>query len=187
MTQLRTLLSVTIGWIVTALGTGGPIALRGQDGIPHVREQGTAMQLIVDGAPFLMRGGELGNSTASDLEYLERFWPRFRALNLNTILGPVYWDRIEPAEGRRRVLSFQGAHGHGQAAGMFLGVISGATDQYAPQRAQRRQRRCVAWGRETPSGDTIPLHLEGDGHVHPDLHPHVPVPRRAEVHGVGDP
>jgi len=31
--------------------------------IPHLRTQGTATQLIVDGEPFLILGGELGNSS----------------------------------------------------------------------------------------------------------------------------
>ncbi len=67
--------------------------------IPHLRKQGTATQLVVDGRPFLIRGGELGNSSASSLDYLAPRWAGFRALGLNTILAPVYWDLIEPKEG----------------------------------------------------------------------------------------
>ena len=67
---------------------------------PHLRRQGTAVQLIVDGKPFLIRGGELGNSTASNPAYLRQFWPRFAELNMNTVLAPVYWDMIEPEERR---------------------------------------------------------------------------------------
>lgn len=67
---------------------------------PALGRQGTATQLIVDGAPFLILGGELGNSSASSLEYLRPFWPRLKALHLNTVLAPVYWELIEPAEGR---------------------------------------------------------------------------------------
>ena len=50
---------------------------------PHLRVQGEASQFIVDGRPFLMLAGELGNSTASDLEYLREYWPRLQALLLN--------------------------------------------------------------------------------------------------------
>jgi len=57
--------------------------------LPHLRRQGTATQLVVDGAPFLVLGGELGNSSASSLEYLRPFWPKLRALHLNTVLAPV--------------------------------------------------------------------------------------------------
>jgi beta-galactosidase GanA len=47
-----------------------------------------------------MLAGELGNSTASDLESLRQVWPRLQALHLNTVLAPVYWELVEPEEGR---------------------------------------------------------------------------------------
>ena len=68
--------------------------------LPRLRRQGTATQLIVDGRPFLVRGGELGNSTASNPAYLRPFWSRFAELNMNTVLAPVYWELIAPQEGR---------------------------------------------------------------------------------------
>jgi beta-galactosidase GanA len=67
--------------------------------IPHLRRQGTATQLIVDGQPFLVRGGELSNSHGEP-DYLRPSWPKLKALNLNTVITPVYWDVIEPEEGR---------------------------------------------------------------------------------------
>ena len=68
--------------------------------IPHVRKQGSATQLIVHDKPFLMLGGELGNSSASDLRYMEPVWSKLRAMHVNTILMPVYWELMEPEEGR---------------------------------------------------------------------------------------
>lgn len=67
--------------------------------LPHLRKQGTATQLIVDGQPFLARGGELSNSHGEP-DYLRRFWPKLQAMNLNTVVAPVYWDVIEREEGR---------------------------------------------------------------------------------------
>ena len=67
---------------------------------PHLRVQGTATQLIVDGRPLLIRGGEINNSSATNPAYLEPSWERFKALNLNTLIVPVYWDLIEPQEGQ---------------------------------------------------------------------------------------
>lgn len=67
--------------------------------IPHLQKQGTTTQLIVDGKPFLILGGELGNSSFTSLEYMEPIWPKLKAMNLNTVLAPVYWELIEPAEG----------------------------------------------------------------------------------------
>ena len=66
---------------------------------PHLAHQGDATQLIVDGAPFIMRGGELGNSVAGGLGPLSQTWDTLVDLNLNTVVAPVYWDRSEPEEG----------------------------------------------------------------------------------------
>ncbi len=68
--------------------------------LPHLEKKGTTHQLIVAGKPFLILGGELGNSTASSLDYMRPFWPKFKAMNLNTILVPAYWDLIEPEVGK---------------------------------------------------------------------------------------
>ena len=68
--------------------------------IPHLRKQGSATQLIVDGKPFLVLGGEFGNSTTSSLDYLEPHWKTLKAMHLNTVLAPVSWELIEPVEGR---------------------------------------------------------------------------------------
>ena len=67
---------------------------------PYLRQQGTATQLVVDDKPFLVLAGELGNSTSSSLEYMRPIWPKLAALHLNTVLIPVYWELIEPAEGK---------------------------------------------------------------------------------------
>jgi hypothetical protein len=68
-------------------------------GIPHLQKQGTATQLIVDGAPFLAVTGELGNNTATSLENMQPIWSKLVAGNLNCILAAVHWAQMEPAEG----------------------------------------------------------------------------------------
>jgi beta-galactosidase GanA len=67
--------------------------------IPHLQRVGDEHELVVSGKPFLMLGGELGNSTATTMESMEAVWPRLKSLNLNTILVPVYWELLEPREG----------------------------------------------------------------------------------------
>ncbi|MFJ9633933.1 DUF5597 domain-containing protein [Streptomyces sp. NPDC101175] len=56
-------------------------------------------QLIVDGAPYLIRGAELHNSTASSAEYLQPLWGRCAQAGVNTVLAPVSWELSEPREG----------------------------------------------------------------------------------------
>jgi beta-galactosidase GanA len=67
---------------------------------PCLQKKGTTTQLIVDGKPFLILGGELGNSSFTSLEYMAPIWPKLVAMNLNTVLAPVYWELIEPDEGK---------------------------------------------------------------------------------------
>jgi hypothetical protein len=57
-------------------------------------------QLTIDNKPFLILGGELGNSSASSMEYMKPYWPHLRQMNLNTVVAPVYWELLEPEEGR---------------------------------------------------------------------------------------
>jgi beta-galactosidase GanA len=67
---------------------------------PRLSLQGKLKQLYVYDRPFLILGGELGNSSSSSTTYMQPVWQRVKALNLNTILAPVYWELIEPEEGR---------------------------------------------------------------------------------------
>jgi len=67
--------------------------------LPHLQKTGAATQLIVDGKPFIMLGGEIHNSSSASLEYMAKVWPRLKALNLNTVLAPVSWEQFEPQEG----------------------------------------------------------------------------------------
>ncbi len=64
-----------------------------------IQKQGDATQLIVDGKPFLILGGELGNSSAACNEDIERIFPKLQRMGLNTVLVPAYWDLMEPVEG----------------------------------------------------------------------------------------
>ena len=68
--------------------------------IPHLRKQGTATQLIVDGKPFLALTGELGNNTATSLENMQPIWQRLVAGNLNSVLAAVSWAQVEPEQGK---------------------------------------------------------------------------------------
>lgn len=74
--------------------------LQAQQSLSHLQKQGTATQLVVDGKPFLIIGGELGNSSASSSADIERIFPKLQRMGLNTVLVPAYWDLTEPVEGQ---------------------------------------------------------------------------------------
>ncbi|MFN8354785.1 MAG: DUF5597 domain-containing protein [Spirosomataceae bacterium] len=71
-----------------------------QNGLPQLVKKGTSTQLVVDGKPFLLLAGELGNSTATSMQNMQSVWPKLRLLHLNTVLIPVYWELIETQEGK---------------------------------------------------------------------------------------
>lgn len=66
---------------------------------PRLERKGNAAHLVVQGQPMLMIGGELGNSSASTREDVQRHFAHLHRLDLNTVLAPVSWELIEPREG----------------------------------------------------------------------------------------
>lgn len=114
--------------------------------IPHLSKQGTATQLIVDGKPFLMRSGELGNSSSSNLDYLRPVWPKLAAMNLNTLLVPVYWELMEPTEGSFDFALVDGllqdARKHGlRLVPLWFGSWKNSMSCYAPVWVKTNQQR----------------------------------------------
>lgn len=95
--NLRTLLCcVAIGLlVVTAL----PAQTPPQASLPHFEKRGAVTQFIVDGKPFIILGGQVGNATGFP-DRMQRASPKFIALNANAIEFPIFWDQIEPQEGK---------------------------------------------------------------------------------------
>jgi len=50
--------------------------------------------------PYPILGGELSNSAATSVEDIDEVLPRMKALGLNTVLVPAYWELMEPTEGQ---------------------------------------------------------------------------------------
>jgi len=65
--------------------------------IPSIAKSSSGGQLIVNGQPYLILGGELGNSTAGTTAQADSVLPRIAQLHVNTVLMPVAWEQIEPA------------------------------------------------------------------------------------------
>ncbi|MBO9574580.1 MAG: DUF5597 domain-containing protein [Sphingobium sp.] len=90
---IRTPLGILLA--VTLMAAG---AVRAEP--PSLRKQGDATQLVANGKPFLIIGGELGNSSASSEAFMAPHWAKLRAMHLNTVLAPVAWEQMEPTEGK---------------------------------------------------------------------------------------
>ena len=88
--------------VAASQGQSTPVSTTSASDIPHLRKQGAATQLIVDGKPFLVLGSQLSVNSASNLEYWKRVvFPRIVAQeNLNTVVAAVSWAKVEPEEGR---------------------------------------------------------------------------------------
>jgi hypothetical protein len=113
---------------------------------PHLEKKGQATQLIVDGKPFLVLGGELHNSSSSSLEYLDPLWKPIKAMNLNTVLVAVSWELIEPEEGKFDFSLvdgiLKGARDHNlKVIPLWFGSWKNGLSHYAPEWVKKDTRR----------------------------------------------
>jgi len=137
-----------LGVVCLCAGVVCPPPGRGQDagGLPHLEKHGRAIQLMVHDRPFLMLAGELGNSTASDLKSLAAVWPKLGTMHLNTVLVPVSWELMEPAEGRFDFALVDGAVAGARGSGLhvvflWFGSWKNSMSCYAPAWVKRDQKR----------------------------------------------
>jgi beta-galactosidase GanA len=67
--------------------------------MPRVVEKNGRWALMVDGAPYLMLGVQVNNSSAWP-SMLPEVWPAVERLHANTVEAPVYWEQMEPVNGQ---------------------------------------------------------------------------------------
>ena len=76
-----------------------PAAPSGDRPLPRLVEKDGRYALLVDGAPYLILGAQVNNSSAWPA-MLPKVWPAMEALHVNTVEIPVYWEQFEPRQGR---------------------------------------------------------------------------------------
>ena len=126
------------------------------DSTPRLETRGSITQLLVDGEPFLILGGELHNSSSSNLDYMKPIWPKLAAMNLNTVVTPLSWELIEPEEGRYDYslvdgLLSQARENHERVIFLWLASWKNGMSSYPPvwvKRDTKRFPRVVIDGRE---------------------------------------
>jgi hypothetical protein len=114
--------------------------------IPHLEKRGKATQLIVDGRPFLILAGELTNSASSSMEYMEPYWPKLAAANMNTVLAAVTWELVEPEPGKFDFALVDGAirearRNHLHLIFLWFGSWKNAESSYTPIWVKRNQKQ----------------------------------------------
>ncbi|UAK23048.1 DUF5597 domain-containing protein [Sphingomonas nostoxanthinifaciens] len=92
--------------------------------------------LFVDGAPFLMLGAQVNNSSAWPA-MLPKVWPVIERLHANTVEVPIAWEQIEPVEGKfdfsfLDTLLAQAREHHVRLVLLWFGTWKNTSPSYAP-------------------------------------------------------
>jgi beta-galactosidase GanA len=116
--------------------------------IPHFRKTKTSSQLIVHGEPYLMLSAELHNSTLGSAEFMAttNIWQNMKEMHINTLLGSVSWEQIEPMERHFDFTNLEAvvlaAREHGmKLVLLWFGSFKNALSTYVPAWVKRNVKR----------------------------------------------
>ncbi|KAB8074896.1 glycoside hydrolase superfamily [Aspergillus leporis] len=113
---------------------------------PQLRRTENGKQLIVNGRPFLSLAGELHNSSLTSAEYMDTVWQKLVETHVNTVLGCVTWEMIEPIEGQFDFKELDkvilGARKHGlRLVLLWFGSFKNGISTYVPTWVKTNPRR----------------------------------------------
>lgn len=102
-----------------------------------VKKPGGGYSFMVDGKPFIVLGAQLWNSSTSP-SVLEKEWPQLRELGCNTLEAPVYWQNIEPEQGKYNFKELDYLITNARKEGLRLillwfGSFKNGSSQYPPE------------------------------------------------------
>ena len=144
--------------LMAAMAALLPASLEAQAGpqpIPRIVQKDGRYALFVDGAPFLMLGGQVLNSSGWPI-MLPKVWTAVENLHANTVEIPVYWEQLEPQPGVFDysvvdTLLGQAREHHVRLVLLWFGTWKNGSAHYMP-----------LWMKTGP--DRYPRVLDADGH-----------------------
>lgn len=139
---MRFLMAIVLGGLL-AQSWSGPAAAQA---LPHLERRGQATQLIVDGEPYLLIGGELHNSSPSSPAYMAPIWDKLARSHVKTVIGAASWELVEPQEGQFDFTAVDDQIRQARAHGMRLvliwfGAYKNAESTYSPSWVRRDEVR----------------------------------------------
>jgi beta-galactosidase GanA len=104
--------------------------------VPRVVEKDGRFALMVDGAPYLMLGTQVNNSSAWPA-MLPEVWPAVEKLHANTVEAPIYWEQWEPTPGHfdasvLHTLLAQAREHHVHLVLLWFGTWKNGSGHYTP-------------------------------------------------------
>ena len=105
--------------------------------LPFLRETAGGTQLVVDGRPALLLGGQLHNSSASSPAHMLPVWDRLSGTGIGAVIGTASWAQVEPVEGTFDFGTVDAQIAEARARGLRLvliwfGAFKNAGSTYAP-------------------------------------------------------
>lgn len=113
--------------------------------LPRIVKREHGWQLLVDGKPFIILGGQVNNSSGW-ASVLPEIWKTYDELGANTVEIPVYWEAIEPRQGSfefdnvDRILASAREH-HMHLVLLWFGSWKNGASNYVPVWVKQDRRR----------------------------------------------
>ncbi len=113
--------------------------------LPRLVQESGRHALFVDGAPFVILGAQVNNSSAWPA-VLPKVWPAIEYLHANTVEVPIYWEQFEPEQGRfdysvLDTLLAQAREHHVRLVLLWFGTWKNGSSHYMPGWMKRLPER----------------------------------------------
>jgi beta-galactosidase GanA len=105
--------------------------------LPQVVQRDGRYALFVDGAPYLILGAQVNNSSSWPAA-LSKVWPAIAYLHANTVEMPIYWEQFEPEPNKfdysvLDTLLAQARQHHVHLVLLWFGTYKNGSGHYMPQ------------------------------------------------------